>query len=197
LCHAARQAFETVRALESYGDEKCKTNRHRNGELDRAAIDALTTLLGSSEAAMDAKRNRDFFRRKAMLVSKPGTVVLFDGGCVHEAASGEQDAASAAPQQDGGRLMRALHWLTPGAFCMVDDAQHKMRAQGTQGVHPDMRAFLCEDNDKTTAEPAHVHAWARGLHMKEYEKWKSRGDQAHKKRKNEATPKSSGKKPNR
>lgn len=143
---------------------------------------------------MDAKRNRDFFRRKAMLVSKPGTVILFDGGCVHEAASGEQDAASAAPQQDGGRLMRALHWLTPGAFCMVDDAQHKMRAQGTQGVHPDMRAFLCEDNDKTTAEPAHVHAWARGLHMKEYEKWKSRGDQGHKKRKNEATPSSSGKK---
>lgn len=186
-----------MRGLESYGGEKSKTNQHRNAELDRSARVALKTLLGSSEATSDVTKNRAFFRKKTMLVGKPGTVILFDGGCVHEASSGEQDAASASTQ-NGGSLMRALHWLTPGAYCLVDNDHHQSRAQATHPIHPDMRAFLCEDkDDNTTATPDHVHAWARGMYMKEYEEWRRERDQGVQKKQNEATNQELVKRPKR
>jgi hypothetical protein len=175
----ALQGNECLERLDSYDEEGLEDSKDPQGsmeKLERPVASALRVLKADQLLGMLEGEIRERVCTSVPVTSEPGTMLVFDGCCIHKAAGGAKDAVAQESGQQRNKSSRqvltALHWITASRRAEVRPKWVKKRIRSTGTLHRHLRLYMSLRVEYATKED--VEAWVRNMDVAEYRKWLQR-----------------------
>lgn len=165
--------------LEVYDEDGLQDRQMPQGsmeKLERPVEAALRLLKANKLLGMLRGNIRQRVCTSVPVTSEPGTMLVFDGCCIHQAAGGATDAV---PQESGTKrtksarqVLTALHWITGSHRAERREKWVKTRTRSTGTLHRHLRLYMGLAVEYATKQD--VEAWVRNMDVTEYQQWLKR-----------------------